>query len=445
MRFRIRCSDAICFTVLINPPAFEPVREREIFSSQEEHDEDVKGVLKKWISEKKLFKLKRAWENGCSLDWQGLYGSNSPKRIRLPVYPFSKERFWIKNEASSYSKSTHSNPEVIHPLVHKNTSVFDSQQYASFFSGDESFFRDHKVTLSNGRLTGVLPGVAFFEMARVAFEQASSRKFSAFEITDALWLSPFIPKLSTPINTGFRFGENEKIFFDMYSLKDEGRIVYFEGSIVDGLDEIPKKQDISGLKLKMGAKRVSANDVYKAYSNLGIEYGASHQSISEILCGEKEVLAQIRLPEELAPEFNNYILHPSLLDGVLQATIGLMMVNYELPTQPFVPFSMRSLKVFNQLDSVVYALIKENTPLVRDENSLSCNIDIFDQRGNLCVSMLDFTARKIDTTGSKLKVIDAPMESLISNEKQFDLEFYKNVIDRVLMNDISIETAVELG
>ena len=53
--------------------------------------------------------------------------------------------------------------EVLHPLVHCNTSDLMQHSYGIRFSGREFFLQDHRI---NGRM--VLPGAVFLEMIRAA-------------------------------------------------------------------------------------------------------------------------------------------------------------------------------------------------------------------------------------------------------------------------------------
>jgi acyl transferase domain-containing protein len=41
--------------------------------------------------------LLEAWANGADVDWEKLYGGVRPGRVRLPVYPFAKERYWAED------------------------------------------------------------------------------------------------------------------------------------------------------------------------------------------------------------------------------------------------------------------------------------------------------------------------------------------------------------
>src|SRR5205814_10286080 len=110
------------------------------------------------------------------LDWDKWYGENKPRRMRLPGYAFAKERYWIDAAMSGEVSRKSIGGEVLHPLLHRNTSDLRGQRYSSTFTGEEFFLRDHEVVVSGKRSQKILPAVAYLEMARAAVEQASGEK-----------------------------------------------------------------------------------------------------------------------------------------------------------------------------------------------------------------------------------------------------------------------------
>lgn len=64
-------------------------------------------------------------------------------------------------------------------------------------------------------------------------------------------------------------------------------------------------------------------ECYRAFHQLGIEYGTGHQGIERLHVAKGRVLAQLVLPETLKETLGEYVLHPSLMDSALQATLGL--------------------------------------------------------------------------------------------------------------------------
>jgi polyketide synthase PksM len=63
-------------------------------------DDDMRQAISSWLTRKKLSKLAEFWAGGLSFDWKDLYGEVKPRRVDLPVYPFSKEGYWIDTETS---------------------------------------------------------------------------------------------------------------------------------------------------------------------------------------------------------------------------------------------------------------------------------------------------------------------------------------------------------
>ncbi|MDD5274188.1 MAG: beta-ketoacyl synthase N-terminal-like domain-containing protein, partial [Methylovulum sp.] len=125
-------------------------------------DDDMADTLDVWLNKGKYGKLLGLWVQGLDFDWHKLYVGLNPRRIRLPTYPFAKERYWLPINIMA-SDAVVPQTARLHPLVHVNASTFSAQCFRSEFTGREFFLRDHQV---QGQKT--LPGVAYFEMARAA-------------------------------------------------------------------------------------------------------------------------------------------------------------------------------------------------------------------------------------------------------------------------------------
>ena len=58
-------------------------------------DDDTKGLIDRWIADRKLAKLAELWIQGLDIDWQRMYRSVKRRRHHLPTYVFEKEHFWV--------------------------------------------------------------------------------------------------------------------------------------------------------------------------------------------------------------------------------------------------------------------------------------------------------------------------------------------------------------
>jgi 3-oxoacyl-(acyl-carrier-protein) synthase/SAM-dependent methyltransferase len=64
-------------------------------------DGGVRDSLDRWIADMRLETLLEAWAEGVELDWGKFYGRATPRRLRVPVYPFAKEHYWAQPTASA--------------------------------------------------------------------------------------------------------------------------------------------------------------------------------------------------------------------------------------------------------------------------------------------------------------------------------------------------------
>ena len=74
-------------------------------------DEDMANTIDAWVRKGKYPKLLNQWVKGLVFDWKKLYGESKPRRISLPSYPFSRERYWIETKVDAERKNSQSNNE----------------------------------------------------------------------------------------------------------------------------------------------------------------------------------------------------------------------------------------------------------------------------------------------------------------------------------------------
>jgi len=311
-------------------------------------DDDVKEtIVDKWIANKKLSKLLELWVNGLELDWKKLYGEVKPQRITLPTYPFAKERYWIDTAAGGHVAAESAAAAVLHPLLHSNTSDLSEHRYSSTFTGEEFFLTDHRVRTEGRTVQKLLPGVAYLEMARAAVKQASpiQPESSILELHNTVWLKPVAVTSPKQVFISLLATDNECVDYEIYSIEAEQETLHCQGQAVFSRHFAPARLDIEQLRRQMGQGRLEAADIYAICARMGLHYGPAHQGIATIHLGEKQLLAQLRLPAVVEAKQHEYVLHPSLMDSALQAAIGLVVDLNHVPTKPSVPFAVESVRI----------------------------------------------------------------------------------------------------
>lgn len=419
-----------------------------------DNDSDLKEILGKWASQGKFSQLLELWVKGIDFDWHSLYiktteTCSNPKRIWLPTYPFAKQKYWIG--LSTDKKSVVANSVRLHPLLHINVSNFHQQAYRNFFDGGEFFLRDHKIRINNENSTSVLPAAAYLEMIRSAlhFSLPEHVDTANFEIRNIIWVRPFIVNEKKQIDITL-LAQEEGIYFEIFSEDSTQRIIHCKGEAIIRDKLLSQKLDVGQFRQRMTHTNIMAQDIYPAFAKMGFDYGVTHQSLISLDIGKDELLANIRLPEQLGSNQLDYWLHPSLMDAALQACNGLI-INFKQPGNSlFLPFAMENVHIVSPFASEMIAWVRFSANSGAGNPVIKFDIDLYDNRGNLCLSVNGFSVRILDGN-TEIYNGDSRGNGLHSKIKahssaiHFDDVFYKNVIASLLDNKISVDEAVELG
>ncbi|WP_049626970.1 type I polyketide synthase [Bacillus sp. JFL15] len=351
-------------------------------------DEDMALTINAWLKKGKYGKLLDLWVKGLDVDWSALYQRN-PGRISLPAYPFAKDRYWVTKADVSLDKTGSAESEKaarLHPLLHANTSTFTAQRFTSVFSGREPFFADHIV---NGK--PVLPGAAALEMARAAVTLAAEDLpdgKAGVRLKQIVWLRP-VTALSEGVTLHVKLQpeENGDIAFEAYA-EGEEPLVFFQGKAVLEETERAPVLDVEAVQARCGGRRMSKAECYEAFDSLGITYGPSHQALDAVYAGSGEVLAKLTLPPSAREEKEPFILHPSMLDAALQASIGLVLSDGSASGRPFLPFALQDMQVFSACRETMWAVLSSADG--------AYHIELCDENGAVCVRLTGLTARFLE-------------------------------------------------
>ncbi|WP_241461468.1 enoyl-CoA hydratase-related protein, partial [Aquimarina macrocephali] len=320
-------------------------------------------AVQEWISNKNIAKLLDVWVKGYAVDWQLLYGDVVPGLMSLPTYPFARERYWIpvsdtpsvvKNKAIS----------VLHPLVHRNTSDLTAQKYSSTFSGEEFFIS----RLS--KKDKVLPIVIYLEMARAAIAEALPEEKGSYllEFSNTVWSGPIVFNDAMEVHITLFEQTEEGVCFEVYSTSKEEEKIYCQGEAILH-DELPLTTlDINALKAKMERSVLSS----------------SYQSITSMYRGDKELLSALSLPDTALLDREAYVLHPAILEEVLQA--GLML----FPDTALEVTGIDSLRIISRCTGEMSVWIRYSSG-----RADALDIDLCDKEGKVCVQLYGVSYQEV--------------------------------------------------
>ncbi|MFS0873157.1 SDR family NAD(P)-dependent oxidoreductase [Paenibacillus xylanilyticus] len=368
-------------------------------------DEDSRELLNLWIAKGKYDKLVDLWVKGVEIDWNRLYRQGLPHRISLPTYPFAKERYWVHKTANRATAQveveTAGIQSVLHPLLHQNTSDFAEQRFSSTFTGEEFFLNDHRV---QGKR--VLPGVAYLEMARAAIEHAAGGLVegpSEVQLQNVAWIRPImVGKEPVQVHIGLFPEEDGEVAYEIYTIgQDSEPVVHGEGRALLTSITAPPRIDLASYQKQASSQVLTSTACYEAFSSMGIDYGEGHRGIHELYVGAGLVLARLSLPSALSASASSYVIHPSLMDSALQASIGFLLgAHGDLSPNPILPFVLQKLEVYQACTSEMWALLRHSEGSQAGDEVEKFDIDLCDDAGRVSVRIKAFTYRALDAKTS---------------------------------------------
>ena len=87
---------------------------------------------------------------------------------------------------------------------------------------------------------------------------------------------------------------------------------------------VPERLDLEVLR-KQCTRALEREAVYRLFSEVGVVYGKSFQTVKRMWFGPGDVLGELGLAADAVLELEKYTLHPGLLDGALQVAAGIAL------------------------------------------------------------------------------------------------------------------------
>ncbi|MFB7615008.1 SDR family NAD(P)-dependent oxidoreductase [Kitasatospora sp. NPDC056181] len=342
---------------------------------------------------------------GYGLDYAALFADGQYTRVPLPTYPFARERYWVpqappQTAALPAAAGPHA---AAHPLLHTDVSDFRSRRYRSEFTGEEFFLRDHVVKGHK-----VLPGVACLEMARAAAALTlggPARDGRGLALRNVVWARP-VTAGAEPVTLTTSLvprGHDEADYEIAGTAGDTpgAAVVHSQGQVVLK-DLAPAVLDLPGLRASCGRTEIGADRLYPAYEAIGFGYGDGHRGIERLHIGRDQVLVQLKLPASVRATRDDYVLHPSLLDSTLQASLGMGLAGGDADTldvsgmKPSLPFALDELEVLGSCTEAMWAWIRYSAGVERGGKVFKLDIDLCDEQGGVRARIRGMSYRVLD-------------------------------------------------
>lgn len=333
-------------------------------------------------------KLAQLWIDGLVSDWQGMQAQDRGRRISLPTYPFADKRHWLEPVDGASMRIGQSGPGALHPLIDSNESTFERQLFRKVFTDREFFIYDHLVSD-----IPTLPGVAYLDFARKAGEIAAGRKVR--KIRNILWVSPLTVQNGVPNEVFIELKPSgDAVSFEVFSEREGGgRQLYCQGKLhyATAQDEAAEDEFVDIESILGRCEQVTdAERAYPQFKALGLDLGPTFQALQTVHRNPQaafEVLGALKIPDLDALRFDEFMLHPSLVDSSFQAAMGARLA--DAGGEMFVPYSLGEVEILHPLTPVCYSYVTEANDAKKSSNLSKMDVLIVDEHGKVLVRVRD--------------------------------------------------------
>ncbi len=335
------------------------------------------------------------YHQGIKIDWQAFNRNCDSQGVKLPTYPFQRQRYWW--DRAKFWTETSSNQQPLHPLLGNPLTLAGTSQIrfqGQIEANSPEYLSDHRLESAI-----VFPATAYLEMAlaagRYIYPDCNLR------LEQFLIKQPLILEDTTQLQTVLSPGSDSVYRVQIFSCASGSDEFILHSEVeVKRCDRLRNNLDLAQLQSSLQPYSDIA-DYYQTLSKQGLNYGISFQGIKQIWQGEREALGYIQLPDNLIDRANHYQLHPALLDACLQL-IGTVTESH---SGVYLPVGMESLTLVKPGCMRVWTHVTIQS--TQSDRVLTANLVLIDDCGDLVAEITGLSLQYLSLPSLR-KLINLP-------------------------------------
>ncbi|MEV0292107.1 SDR family NAD(P)-dependent oxidoreductase [Nocardia sp. NPDC050710] len=271
-----------------------------------------------------------AFAAGSAVNWASIF--TDTQQIDLPTYPFARQRFWLDASAERSDVRGAGLRDADHPLL--GAVIESAEDGATLLTGRlsrhaHSWLADHAI---GDRV--LVPATVFIEFALRAGEELGCERIEELTLTAPLVLVD--DAVDVRVTLGARDPDGG-CSIAIHSRPEHGPWTrHATGTLGPGR---PVDAEPSQLWPPAGATPLDADEIYRQLDELGFHYGPAFRGLREVWRHGTDLLARVRLPEDL--DVTGYRVHPALFDAALHA----MAADAAASSPPRLPFAWHGVSL----------------------------------------------------------------------------------------------------
>ncbi|SCF89507.1 type I polyketide synthase [Streptomyces sp. Cmuel-A718b] len=277
---------------------------------------------------------------GVAVDWAALLAPAGGRRIELPTYAFTRERYWPSASAAVHPGDVVSAGlgETGHPVLAAGVEIADDGRL--LFTGRISlrthpWLAEHRV---HGRI--VVPGTVFVDLAVRAGDQTDCDVVDELVLHTPLVLTPE-ESVQLQVTVGAP-GEDGGRQITVHSRTSDGTGWFGQPWTRHASGALRAAAPVAGPPPSWppaDAQAVPIDELYPELAAAGLDYGPVFQGLRGVWRAGEDLWAEVELPETAHADAGRFGLHPALLDAALHSLAVGAVASDGPAGPPGLPFS----------------------------------------------------------------------------------------------------------
>jgi polyketide synthase 7 len=253
---------------------------------------------------------------GVRIDWPAVFAGLNTKRVALPTYAFQRRRYWLPPELVGSSDVGASGlVGAEHGLLGAVVQRPDSGGVVltgRLSTAAQPWLADHAV---GG--TVLFPGAGFVELMLRAGDEVGCSVVEELMLAAPLVLpAAGGVRLQVVVGPALESAHRAVSVYSAGLQPDSGWVLHAQGELSAGSIEPPT--DLS-VWPPIGATAVDVSGGYERLAALGYEYGPAFRGLQAMWRRDREIFAEVAVPQDAGVTVGGYGIHPVLLDAALHA------------------------------------------------------------------------------------------------------------------------------
>jgi acyl transferase domain-containing protein/aryl carrier-like protein len=320
-----------------------------------------------------LRSLGQLYTLGQPIDWANAT-PGSARFVRLPLYPWQRERFWSESAGSRQTRLT----APAHPLLGLSLAAPQPSWETRLDLRLTPYLADHRV-----QGAAIVPATAYVEMALAAAREVHGDNPCRLE--DIKLTNPCFPTHEKPLRTCtiFHTAESAVRTYSRAINSAEDWTAHSSAVVRSQVSDAAETFSPESIRQRC-PQPFSHAECYEFFRKMGLDYGPMFQGIERGWRGEREALTVVQLPEGAAASEDEYLLHPALLDACFQ---GIAPANKDFNEDfsgLYLPVEIEEVCFYRRPGRHVWCHVRLRETTERWSVG---DLDIYDESGRLTVSV----------------------------------------------------------